>query len=262
MERLPQQDVEPAEAVILVIASFLFFILTSLVLGFFWSSKAVLLVIELLVVVPVVIYVLFRRLAFAQTFRFHALSLRQWLYTIIVALSGFVLMDELDRLIMLIFPMPRILVEAIESTMQIHSLSDGIFLVLSAVVVAGLGEEMLFRGFLQRTLEKHLDPPRGIVLTAIAFALLHLNPWSALQITAIGLLLGYLVWKSQSLWPAVFVHTLNNLLSVWFINSKESAAWYSGETHVQVIWIFLALLCFVPALLAFNRECEKSIGGN
>ncbi|MBN1543482.1 CPBP family intramembrane metalloprotease [candidate division KSB1 bacterium] len=262
MERPSGQAIQAFHAVIVVVASFFIFLTAGLLIGLFGMSKPALLVIELLLVIPAIGYVVFRGLPLRQVFRFTVLNAHQVFYSIVLAVSGFVLLDELDRIMAMIFPMPDIFVQAIESMMRIQTPSDAVFLVLAAVLAAGLSEEMLFRGLLQGSLERELDPARAIVLSAIAFSLLHLNPWNALQITVIGLLMGYLVWKSGSLWPAVFVHMLNNLFSLLILNCDPAILrWYSGDHHVRLHWVIIAVFCFVPAWLAFGRESQKTRGG-
>jgi membrane protease YdiL (CAAX protease family) len=125
--------------------------------------------------------------------------------------------------------------------------------------MAGFAEEMLFRGLLQRTLEHYRDPAMAIVLTSVLFALAHFNPWVALQITFLGLALGYMAWKSRSILPAVIVHSGNNLLSILLINAPQhNVSWYATEEHVRWIWIALAILLIGPAFLTFSRYCDSA----
>jgi membrane protease YdiL (CAAX protease family) len=98
----------------------------------------------------------------------------------------------------------------------------------------------------------------AIVLTSVLFALAHFNPWVALQITFLGLALGYMAWKSRSILPAVIVHSGNNLLSIVLINtSQEDLSLYATEEHVRWIWIILALALIGPVFLTFSRHCEQ-----
>ena len=51
-----------------------------------------------------------------------------------------------------------------------------------------------------------------ILLPALLFAIMHLNPVGILPIFFLALLLGYLRWATGSLWPSVALHMFNNLL--------------------------------------------------
>lgn len=86
-------------------------------------------------------------------------------------------------------------------------------LFLVAVVLAGLIEELLFRGVLSRTLEAtRLGFWGGAAVASAAFALLHLQygPGGQLVIFAVGMTLAWIRARSGSLWPAIVCHAVNN----------------------------------------------------
>jgi membrane protease YdiL (CAAX protease family) len=95
-------------------------------------------------------------------------------------------------------------------------LSLQILIIILAVVVAPLVEEMLFRGLLQTLIRSHLQRPwPSVALTAGMFAVVHVqNPehWPALFVLAMGL--GYAYEKSGSLWQPIFMHALFNGLTI------------------------------------------------
>ena len=126
------------------------------------------------------------------------------------------------------------------------------------VVFAAFGEEMLFRGVLQRSLEHFREPAIAIVLSSVLFSIIHFNPWAALQIMFLGLFLGYLAWKANSIFPAIVLHGINNLLSIILINiPEENLKWYSATTkHVNLYLLIFAIIIIVPAIFSFNQACE------
>jgi membrane protease YdiL (CAAX protease family) len=86
-----------------------------------------------------------------------------------------------------------------------------VLIVILAVVVAPLVEEMLFRGFIQTVFRSYLGRPwLAIFLTAVLFASVHINRthWPALFALAVGL--GYSYEKSGSLFRPIFMHALFN----------------------------------------------------
>ncbi len=90
-------------------------------------------------------------------------------------------------------------------------------LFLAAVVLAGLTEELLFRGVLSRTLEAtRLGFWIGAGLASAGFALLHMQygPAGQLVIFAVGMTLAWIRAWSKSLWPAVVCHSLNNAVAL------------------------------------------------
>lgn len=88
--------------------------------------------------------------------------------------------------------------------------------IVMAVIVAPLVEELLFRGILQTLVRSYVGRPwLSVFVCAGLFASVHANPehWPALFVLGIGL--GYAYEKSGSLWQAIFVHALFNGTTVF-----------------------------------------------
>jgi membrane protease YdiL (CAAX protease family) len=88
-------------------------------------------------------------------------------------------------------------------------------------VAAGVGEELLFRGFLQPLLDAHLNPEAyggwlPLVLTSLLFGLAHFVSWTYLLLaTSVGLYLGLLLIGTGSLWTPVVTHAVYDFLALW-----------------------------------------------
>jgi len=90
-------------------------------------------------------------------------------------------------------------------------------LVIAFTVAAPISEELFARGFLYRGWsESFLGPSGAIVLSSMVWTALHLQyDWYFLgEVFSIGLLLGYLRYRTNSTWLTIFVHGLNNLAAV------------------------------------------------
>lgn len=84
-------------------------------------------------------------------------------------------------------------------------------LVVATAIVAGVGEEVLFRGLLQKWV--------GIVPQALLFALLHFGYGTVLQVVApllMGLLFGYVVKRGWGLWAPITAHVLYDFAALSF----------------------------------------------
>lgn len=100
-------------------------------------------------------------------------------------------------------------------------------LVLAFCVAAPISEELLARGFLYRGWsESPLRVPGAILLSSLAWTALHLQyDWFFFgEVFSIGLLLGYLRYRSGSLWLTIVLHGLNNFAatvqSMWLVGSN------------------------------------------
>jgi len=90
-----------------------------------------------------------------------------------------------------------------------------VLLVVVAVVVAPVVEEVLFRGLFQTTIRSYVQRPwPAIVLTAMLFAAIHEDQshWPSLFVLALGL--GYAYEKSGSLLRPIFMHAMFNGIAV------------------------------------------------
>jgi membrane protease YdiL (CAAX protease family) len=99
-------------------------------------------------------------------------------------------------------------------------------LALAFCVAAPITEEFFARGFLYRGWsETVLRPIGAILLSSLAWTLLHLQyDWFFLgEVFSIGLWLGYLRYRSNSIWLTVIVHGCNNLAAV------AQTIWLTGQ---------------------------------
>jgi uncharacterized protein len=90
-------------------------------------------------------------------------------------------------------------------------------LVLALAVAAPITEEFFARGFLYRGWsESFLGPFGAIFLSSLVWTSLHLQyDWFFLgEVFSIGLVLGYMRYRSGSIWLTILLHGLNNLAAV------------------------------------------------
>jgi membrane protease YdiL (CAAX protease family) len=85
---------------------------------------------------------------------------------------------------------------------------------LVAVVMAPLGEETLFRGFILQGLENGFSPAGAVVLSAAMFAFVHVYPVEMPSIFAIGILLAVVFRQRRSLLASMTAHATVNLTVV------------------------------------------------
>jgi uncharacterized protein len=87
---------------------------------------------------------------------------------------------------------------------------------LAIVVVAPLGEEFVFRGFLFKgVMASRLGPIGAIVLSSLAWSSLHIqyDLYGVATTFVTGLLLGAARWKSDSLYVPMAMHLVSNLVA-------------------------------------------------
>lgn len=101
-----------------------------------------------------------------------------------------------------------------------------------AAVTPAVCEEFVFRGILLRGLLARFGAAVSVTLSAAAFGILHWSPGAAVRMAptlVLGLLLGWAVWRTRSLWSAVLIHLCYNA----FILAAALAAGGAEEELVE-----------------------------
>lgn len=151
-----------------------------------------------------------------------------------------------------------------------------------------LAEEMVFRGALLRVLlilgvrwtanravgsknqlalravgKQAIGVWGPIVLSALVFALIHGNLAQGIHAFLIGLLLGWLYWRTDSIVPGVVFHWVNN--SVAYAQTRLFP-WMEDMTLVEIcggsrmlVWLYLlfSLMLFLPALYQLHLRLRR-----
>ena len=105
--------------------------------------------------------------------------------------------------------------EELELITAYPQISVRVLIIITAVAVVPVFEEMLFRGLFQTMLRSFLAKPwLSIAISSSLFAIVHQSPghWPALF--ALSMCLGYSYEKSGSLFQPIFVHSLFNATSI------------------------------------------------
>lgn len=162
-------------------------------------------------------------------------------------------------------PLPKFLVDLERSQMELIDRILGGAISLPATVFAlaitpAICEEVLFRGYLQRQLERSMGIAGGIVASGILFGLYHFRLSQAVPLAVLGIYLGYLVWRTGSLWVVVIIHFLNNGFAI-AANSYVAANPDLGIDDIDAVAVPLPLvvggaLVLTGIIALMNRRVE------
>ena len=97
---------------------------------------------------------------------------------------------------------------------------------LMIAVIAAVGEELIFRGLIQRLMTQMIrNAHLAILITALLFSAFHFQFFSFLPRFVLGLILGYMMYYGQSIWYPILAHFVNNAMGViyYYFNSRGSA---------------------------------------
>lgn len=96
----------------------------------------------------------------------------------------------------------------------------------------GFGEEILFRGFIQRAIG---DGALAISVSAITFALIHFDPHHIVGVVPLGFYLAWVAARTGSTWVTITAHVANNAMAVIVAKQVGSATPAEHATPWQVL---------------------------
>ena len=150
---------------------------------------------------------------------------------------------------------------------QIPTPSNGIELVKSIFFIAVLPaifEELFFRGFLFKSLEK-FGVKSKIILSSLFFTFLHFNPLNFVGPLFIGMVYGYLRHRTDSIFPSMICHFFNNSLAVilsYFVKATPDSADTDLISNLDIgvahIVVMIVMCIILAAILYFLLKGIKN----
>lgn len=146
---------------------------------------------------------------------------------------------------------------------KMNSITDLLLNLLLVGVIAGLGEELLFRGILQRIFSQitkniHL----GIWITGAVFSIIHDNQGFFPRLL-MGVSFGYLLWWSGSLWVPIITHAFfNSIQLIIQYNLPKDLKENPTETVIPISWILgsIALSSLIAyAVWTIHKKSDRKL---
>jgi hypothetical protein len=189
------------------------------------------------VVPPIVYYYITRKTNQMQALGFRKMK-RPWLFLIVGLFLMFLALPVTEQLThwneaMKLGPAfsrleeyMKMLEESTEAALEKMLNADtfgGLLLnLLIIALIPAVGEELTFRGVLQQSLTRKMNPHLAIILSAAIFSFIHFQFYGFLPRMFLGMLLGYMFYISGSLWPSILMHFVNNgtVVVLYYLNNK------------------------------------------
>lgn len=151
--------------------------------------------------------------------------------------------------------------DTISGLLITNSSFELIFNIVIIAAIPAIGEELIFRGIIQRRLGQAIRNPVVVIwLAAFMFSAFHMQFEGFLPRLLLGALLGYLYYWSKNLWVPIIAHFMNNFLQIMaqYLYQEEMSDLDLDQIDLVPIWQWLPslLLIFVMGyyLQQYNRE--------
>jgi len=151
--------------------------------------------------------------------------------------------------------------ELIEKTfgnlIRADNIAEMILVIITISIAPAICEEVMFRGYIQRSFGFKFKPHIAAIITALFFSLYHFNPYGLIPLAIIGFYLGFAAYTSQSLVIPIIIHFLNNFFAViiYFIigddelfksNVSDAASFDSNVIYfIVLLFMFVSLMFFI-----------------
>lgn len=234
------------------------------------------LVTDVLQYIPVIIYAAMKSRRNSKTetgykpVSSHFAPFKVWQLMLIIVVLTFAYMMASDlinywneKFVMLI-PAMQSLMDLLQGALEDFEKIPAWIFVFSAVVYAPVFEEWLCRGMVLRGLLAKMKPAWAIILSALFFSIIHMNPMQGVNAFLLGLILGYVYYKTGSLWLTMFLHFMNNS-SAFLRGLLPGEGGYilnAVPMTAYVVMYVLGLVVLVACLMAFRRIPLEQKRGN
>lgn len=173
-----------------------------------------------------------------ETLALRRLPWRGLLGALLIGLSGWAVASGI---LIRLLPPPESLVKALEKILMMDERAVPIWQVwLLMAVTPALCEETLFRGVILSGLRR-LGMWPALLISGLLFGLAHASIYRLLPTFFLGVLFGYAVWKTGSLWAGVICHALNNGLMALLARSRETIEQFGLSGQKYLPWEFVAV---------------------
>jgi membrane protease YdiL (CAAX protease family) len=143
----------------------------------------------------------------------------------------------------------------LENILNMKSPSDLLGTIVLVGILPAIGEELFFRGILQKLFIQILKSAwPGIIFTAFLFSAFHMQFMGFIPRMALGIILGALYWYSGSLFTSILGHFIFNSVNILLIYFRIADMNSKSETSLVFTLIGLASLAFIVFLLFYLRK--------
>ncbi|HVP57430.1 MAG TPA: CPBP family intramembrane glutamic endopeptidase, partial [bacterium] len=180
-------------------------------------------------------------------------------FTVLGSLTIVAPVMSLEALTLTYLKIPQAVTDALMRLITAKTYPELIYVLAIAAFGAAVSEEFVFRGILQRSIMSRLSPWASIVVASAVFALLH-TIWRMPPALVLGIFLGFLYWRTQSLVMPMVAHFTINTVSVvvTFVTERRGElamlAWIREDKPAPAWLVVVSLAVFALAVRVLWKE--------
>lgn len=118
---------------------------------------------------------------------------------------------------------------------------------LSAILIAPIIEEYIYREVILNGLLTNYSPVKAILISSFIFAIMHMNPWQFATAMLMGIVLGWIYVRTRNYYLCILLHAINNGLA--FLAIYLFGEDYTSPSYLIPVMVVVALV----SLYAFYK---------
>jgi len=107
---------------------------------------------------------------------------------------------------------------------------------LSSVIVMPVFYEWMCRGIILKGLLARYSPLKAILWSSVIFGIMHINPREAVLAFCIGIAIGWIYWRTRSLWLCIFMHMVFSAVSFMVVRIFYPDVIDLADPHVKITY--------------------------
>lgn len=217
---------------------------------------------QIFLVTPPILYSYVKKLDFKTTFKLNKPKIKYLFGGLFLWLGGYFYIIIITNILIMIFPNS---LESLEALNEALIFEDSF--ILNLIVVAlfpAFCEEFIFRGFIMSSFDKcEKSSILSVIISSALFGILHIYFIKIIPTALLGFIIGYSVYKTNSIFVGSFIHFINNALSVVMmflvdkINTSYNSEFLSEVSTTQSVSIvdnsmmFFVMIFIISTLFIF-----------
>ncbi len=173
----------------------------------------------IIILLPNLIYLKARGFSLKKVLRLNRISFEQGVYTVFIMIFAYPVAVFLNVIMVSILTrFTTVLPSGVPLPSTLKEFGVGLFIMALA---PGICEEVMFRGTMLTSYSK-IGENKSIIITAFLFGIFHFNLFNFIGPTFLGIILGILLFKTNSIYTSMIGHTINNsiALTIGFLVTK------------------------------------------
>ena len=155
--------------------------------------------------------------------------------------------------LMNLIPFPEKLVESYENSINQVLGEVGIITWIAAVIMAPIVEELTFRGFMYTRLKQGMPKWIAIIVSSLAFGIVHGNVIQGIYTFVFGLSLVWIYERTKSIWSCILFHMSFNLVGA------VMSTWPVVAEKLDSLWIYIGFVVLTVGMAVWFALATKGV---